>query len=276
MQCRSITGAGGTASYCGFAEYGTPSVPPIYYLQQNLSGVANTQCGGPSCSPTTCSQSCTYGGVNTYDPNTCALTENGTVTIAGTCSTTSGPTPRLDVLSADPSNMVTGVGLAIQDQYPNGYTHNLISPSPGNCVLSGSGFTGCLEPGTNCGTATLSNPDTAQNAINRAIAGQSYGAAGDCSLAYTFATFPNAGSRVFAFSQAEVQVSFAGVPGGSYQVVVTLMDRAVGTSGPLVPYGQIEMTVTMPPSGNAVTPWTAIPLDQGYEIHATACTVTPQ
>lgn len=270
--CQSITGPTGTGTYCGYAEY-IPSVPPNYYLAKVLSGGTTISCGNSACGALSCSQSLAYSGANNYDAVTCAFTQNGKAVNSGGCDPAqNGTVVRDDVNTIDVIGLGGNATFNIQDQY-TATTHTLIPLFPGSCVVSHSGFVGCVSPASSCGTATLTNPDTVYNAIARAIAGQSY-RGNDCGSNYSFATFPNTGSRVFAFKQAQVKVQFNGQPGATYTVTVNLGQRQVGTVGPLLPYGQIQFSVTVPPNGVMVTNWQDIPIEQGYEVHATGCAVS--
>ena len=271
--CQTISGPGGKASFCGFAEY-VPSVPPNYYLSRTLSGGSSTNCGGPSCSPVTCTQSYTYQGSNTIDPVTCVETDNATITISGSCSVNTGTFARSDVQVGDAQGFVTGVSFNFSDQYPTPYQHNLVNGgTPGACILSGSGFTGCIQPSSNGGNGQLSSMETYQQAVNRAISGQAWSAVGDCSKAFSSVTPPAAGSRSFKFTLAQVQVTFYGVPGSNHKLIVSLGQRGAGSSDPLVPYGQLIFSITVPPSGNAASSFQQIPLVAGSDIVATGCTV---
>lgn len=266
MACEARTSVSGLATFCGFPEFGTPSNPPVYYRTMTLTGgFGGTGGANNGCTIPSCSVSATYSGVNAYDKTTCALTEAGSFVIAG-CRN-AGPTPRLDILGGD--LFWNGVTFGFTDLFTT-TTHRLVIS--GACVLSGSGFTdGQISSMT--ALANLTDQDQVSDAVDRAVAGRPWTGT-DCSRNFSSTTQVLPGQRTFAFTAAQVQVSIGlPIPGVTYNVQVTLGERAVGTVAPLTPFGLLAFSITAPPAGPAISAYQQIPNEEGLEIHATGCTI---
>lgn len=266
MVCESRTSVSGLATFCGFAEFGTPSNPPVYYRTMNLSGgFGGTGGANNGCTIPSCSASATYSGANSYDKTTCALTEAGSFVIAG-CRN-AGPLPRLDISGAD--LFWNGVTFGFTDLFTT-TTHQLLIS--GACVVSGSGFADAQISAMSA-LASLGDLDQADDAIARAVAGRAWTGT-DCSKNFSSTTQVLAGQRTFAFIAAQVQVSIGlPIPGVTYNVQVTLGERAVGTVAPLTPFGLLAFSITAPPAGPAISAYQQIPNAEGLEIHATGCAI---
>jgi hypothetical protein len=263
--CRSRSSPTGTASFCGFAEF-IPSDPPNYYYELTLSGSGSTQCyGNAGCSGMPGStQFWTYGGVNSIDKNTCAETNNGYLDSSG------GNFGRTDISAADINSSPQPYGAV--DVY-TATTHE-ISVATNPCVCNESGFACCPAPSGDW-NSNLTEKESYDDAINRAVGSQPWSTPGDCVKNSSVTTIPLPGQRVFLFRQAEVQVQVSSSsPGHDYNIIIYLYSQPVGTDTPFVPYGQLEVTLTAPPTGSAVSAWIAIPNEAGLTIAANGCKAT--
>lgn len=269
LVCQSRTSPDGTAHFCSqaFAEFANPSNPPIYYRTMSLSGSTTVSCGGPSCSPVTPNVTLAYSGQNNVDKNTCIYTEGGILS-----NSISGNSAASDVSSSVIIGAVGGVTFNISDGFTQ-TEHYLISNGAGNCVLSGSGFTGCIQPTCNGINSVLSNQDLPTDAIARAVVGRAWGGV-DCTLNFSSISTWGHGSRQFSFRQAQCQVTYYGVPGSNHNILVGLWQRPAGSTDPLVEVGGLNFGITVPPSGNAVSAFQIIPTQVGYDTFAQGCTVT--
>lgn len=263
--CQARSSASGNASFCGFPEYTNPHNPPLFYRTMQLNGSSTADCGGPSCSPATPAATITYSGQNSYDKTTCVYTQNGNL-----LNSVSGNFSRSDIQANDLADMVSGVGFNVSDGYTQ-TEHYLIMNSSG-CVLSGSGFTGCIPPPASGINAVLSDQDQLADAVARAVVGRAWGGT-DCQSNYSFATANAPGSKIFAFQEAQAQVTYFGVPGTNHTLLVNLYQRPHGTTDPWVEVGGLIFDITVPPGGNAVSAWQTLPFQAGLDIMASGCTV---
>ena len=271
---------GGFPSFCGWAEFASPSLPPLYYRKRVLSGSFDINCGGPGvCTgdPTTCTQTWTYNGSSQYSVDTCTLNEASTLTETGGCYPAGdGTFPREDVNAGD-INSIPGLTWAINDVYDQ-VSHTLVNPSPGNCVTSGSGFTACILGTSNC-TCILDpqSLDTPAQAITRFEAANPGGwsAPTDCNGACSFILPWGAGERVFAYNHAKVQATvISPIPGHIYRIQIFLIERPAA-GGAAAPFAEIDVTVQCPPSGPCISGYQDIPYGgDGFEICASSATVT--
>lgn len=263
---------GGFACFCGFAEYTNPSNPPLYYLKKTLSGSMSFQNGPPGCVSFTCSQSWTYSGSTTYDPNTCGITQTGQLTTSNGCGA-GGVVATGEVHSGD-INSFGGATWPINDVYDQ-VSHSLINPNVGNCVYNSTG-TGDNLLGTSSCAAILSQLDTTTNAINRYIATNhpAWGGTTDCNGACSFILSWGPGQTCFAFSQAQVMASVTNpVPGHSYKMTIQLV-RKPAAGGVAANFAQLVQTVICPPTGPCQTGWLDIPAtDLDYAVCASSVTV---
>lgn len=268
--CRSRSSPSGTATFCGFAEY-VPSDPPEFYLSQCLSGgVGLTTYGDAGCLGMASGVGMGYSGCNKIDKTTCFETAGGEVTFAP-----GGTQARDDVKLSDALGF--GFPIATVDVY-TATTHLLDSSACSclnDCCCNGSGFSCANCPSADSGSAVLGDQETYQDAIDRAVLNNPpWSASGDCTLHASYTSFVPKGQRFFLFQQGQVLAQVSGQPGHTYSVIIFLGSKPFGTSSPLIPFGQIEATVTCPPSGACSTGEMDVPSMAGQFIAATHCQAT--
>ena len=274
LACESRTSSDGFAHFCGFSEYVNPSNPPLYYLNKTLSGSWSGNCyGTPNCTGASASGSYTFQGVNSYDAETCQYTQLGLLIGAGTSGCGTFPS---SISVADVNVVTLGLGsVTFNTTYVYDQVSCAITSTQNNtCVTDGSGFDSAKIT-LALPEAVLSNQDSVENAINRATKGRAWGTAGGCISNTSFIVPWGPGQKEFAFRQAQVQATVGGaVAGHTYQIIVLLTERAVGSGGAFTPYGQIEITITANANGQAVSPYQTLPSETGLEILASSCTAT--
>lgn len=269
--CQSRPATNGLAQFCGFAEYVNPSNPPVYYRTKTLYGSIFIGNFGPGCyTPGACGYcSVAWSGANKYDKNTCAYTQGGTITGGGGCQNPFS-SPTNDVLISFLG--CAGCGTSGVDSYTR--TTHSIAPNF-NCTPNFSGFWACQVIQYNQAIeAVLGDEDTYDDAIERAVVNVPW-AGKNCDQNFSVTTIPRPGQNVFYFKQAQFMVSFAGgIAGHTYQFIVTLQERAVGTDTPLVPYAIVTIEAQALPGQTAInTGWQPIPNVPGLEIYARLCRV---
>ena len=273
FKCRSIAGS---AIFCGYPEY-VPSVPPLYYRTKTLSGgwtfaIQGFEGCGPGSNPL-CDSQLTYAGSGRYDKTTCVLTSTMTRTTDGGCfgdassCQSAAVVPVSDISPVD-CNECGVIGL---NNPPIELTTGVTIPGDG-CGQSSSGVIGGVASGE--AISVLSDLDTIADAVLRETgpdpAWQSP-SQGDCFASTSYTTAWD--SPTFAFSKAQVQVTIPGtVHGHTYQVTIKLSERATGSVAPYAPFGLLEVTVSGV-DGTTLTPWVDIPMEEGLQIAATACSV---
>lgn len=257
----------GFANYCGYAEY-VPLNPPNYYHTQTLSGtfVVKTFTGS-ACTGVEADQTLTYSGASSYNSTTCAKTIGGQFSSSGAVCSTVVETQ--ENIGQGFGAFCTGCGCG--GIITESATVFSIAPtSPGFCIVCGGGFEGA-ECTQGPWQSVLSDRDTEEQAVARATVGTPYSGT-DCGANYSYTTTVLPGQTEFAYQDAQVQVVLpTPKPGGVYQVTVTLLERATGSGGTLTPYGTLAFQLTAPATGPAASAFQQIPLVQGLEIHATAC-----
>jgi hypothetical protein len=266
LTCQSRTSPTGTAAFCGLAQF-IPTNPPEYFYMLTLGGSGQTVCyGNAGCTGATTPASWAYSGAVMINKNTCVQTSTGMLTVSGG----GGPYARNDVSAADIT--AGSVSFSATDQYTATTHQVVVAANP--CVCNASGFACCPAPSNGDWESELGDQETYDDAIARAVAGQPWSAPGDCQKNSSVTTeLDEAGQRIFAFQQAQVQAVVTDpIPGHTYQVTILLLERSVGTDTPLVPYGQLEVTVTCPPTGPCASDYMAIPNVEGFVIVAASCT----
>jgi hypothetical protein len=272
IKCRSMATF---ATFCGYAEYTDPSVPPVYYLTQQLTGSADCSCGQNAffCSSYECTNVITYSGEGVYDVNTCAFTNSGQVLNTGECN--GGPST-LSRNGVEESDIFCTDVQPFLDTAVTQTTFSITTPM--TCRSGESGFNAGECTSSSC-QSILGNQDTIDNAIKRATPSTptwDESDNGNCAEHTSWTALWEAGSREFAFQTAQVQVSVPNaMPGGTYQVTIMLSSRDTGSSGAFVPYGELSVTVQGAMTGPTLTPWIQLPQEQsgGIEIAAVGCTI---
>ena len=263
----SCAARAGFATYCGFPEF-VPSNPPNFYHSKSLSGTITVQTYiiNP-CTDAGPSQVLGYSGSSTIDEVTCVKTIGGVFSSTGTVCGTVIETQE-DITSGFGSFCT---GCPCGQGASESATVVSVSATPG-CTSCGAGFETAFCQGGPW-QEVLSIRDTEEMAVARATVGVPYKGS-DCAANFSYTTTVLPNQTEFAFQDAQVQVTLpTPKAGGMYQVTVTLLERATGSGGALVPYGSLIFDLTAPPSGPAISAYQQLPLVQGYEIHATGCSV---
>lgn len=248
-----------TATLCGYSEFASPSVPPKKYLTLSQSGGYQFDFSTDS----TCSHAsgpaiiCNWAGACNYDANTCINNIGGTVDCG------SGPTPYCGLAADDPGRVTV-----------SSPTNQHWDPT-GACFYNGTGW-GRYSSLTV--QVNLTNEDTEDNAITRAnaaIATWDSCIAIDPSYCSAYKTVRGAGQFTLTYRTAQYRIyTTRNTPGQHYSVVINLQRKLHGTSDPFIDWA----TNTIDYIGVAdpyVGIWYQIPVDSGYEVAATSCTVTP-
>lgn len=268
--CRSRTSADGLASFCGYAEY-LVSDPPNYYLTKNLNGSISAVCGNPVCAGMTCEQNYSYAGQNSIDVKTCVETKGATLTCLGCCPCVQ--TPVEDLSGPALGGVACGIGVEWGFAQVFTATTNTISPASTSCTPNEQG-TGACQAGGVC-QAQLGGQETYEDAIDRAVDDRPWTGGPDCTKAFSSTTELLAGQRTFAFQQAQFMVGVGvPIPGHTYLCILTLGEHAVNSDAGLVPFANVEVTITAPPSGPCVSGWIDIPNIPGLVILPYKCTYT--
>lgn len=275
MKCQSIIGSG---QFVGFPEF-VPSVPPLFFLESDLSGGWSWTCSanGEGCTGPFPNQfSITFGGSCIYSATTGLLIQNsGQCVATGGCGITQ--IGGVCDVSQSFGDACEGVGLNLTDLYEGDNYHGIVQPlvpGAGTCRTSGSGFNGCLLPSSSA-ACLRKNPDTIENAIARALGPNPVWGGADtaCADNTSYTTLWN-NTGIFTFSAAQVQVTIPLAQAGhTYEITVTLVERATGSGGVYTPYGLMQFNVSASVSGPAVSPWQTLPVDAGLQIMASSCSV---
>ncbi len=142
------------------------------------------------------------------------------------------------------------------------------------CLANGDGtftkYTGTIEE-------ELSDEDTEEDAIERAVGGEGWVTPGDdCLLHPAFKTLRGAGSFDFAFRHVQVRIKLMELAAStSYEVTVRFFRRVLGTTGPYLFYSAEVLTVMTDsnPLTDDFTPWIDVPNEAGWETRAQTCSV---
>jgi hypothetical protein len=123
-------------------------------------------------------------------------------------------------------------------------------------------------------TCTLSNPDTAANAMARAMVGHAWSSCPACVGCTSWATQRGDTDITFGFQQVQVQASVSSVPGRLFDITISLCSRVLGTAGPFLNLGQqivVSLTCTEALGVADWTPWIDLPVEDGIEVGVCGC-----
>jgi hypothetical protein len=262
IECRSKSG---TASLCGYLEYISPSDPPKVYRRQQPGGTTTFQFGTAfaGCSPVTETQVYTRSGAYQFDAHTCAETNTQIEHESSSTGFTAD-----NVIPKEPVSLFAGFFFT-ETKAP---TTRTFSPTPG-CHGAGTG-----SPNSCSGDSmlTLSDEDTEDDAIARAAAPLSYTGCtcgtDSCSAFITDRT--GSGSIVIGWRTVETRVLFTGLTTGqSYLATLGLSRRVLGTGGPFIDFGTMEISFTVDDPTHA-SAWQPVPNEAGWETIVSGCVVT--
>lgn len=244
IQYRSRTG---TATLCGFSEYTAPSVPPKKYLtqtasgdyfkcQSDLSGSKRELTGSYTFDPTTCGQANTQNLEQWLGPN------------PGDCHT--GPFFSNAVMPM----LFTAVDLDV----PNA----TVTTSATSVKWDGNGFVGSSGTETGELKRVLSDEDTDENAIDRAVPPGDYTTPGS---QVAFRTVRGAGQFSFSFVEVDWRIELRGLqPGETYNLLVTYGRRVDGSGDPFVEFATDTFS-NVAAGGDEFTDWQAMPSEDGFD-----------
>lgn len=277
LQCRSVSSAG-SGSFCGFAEFGTPSSPPKYYHTKNFAGGFSGEVGTDDrgCGYlTSCNWSSAISGQNLVDPITCVTTKGSTVTGtgAGGCITCNGFTSGFDDITLTAPFVCFYFGGITQQTSSTEISYTIDNV----CFTNPSGFVGSLITSAQA-TEGLADQDSASEAIARSIGGAPvYGPAGDCSPSNASSTtlVQDAHGPHFTYgatlAQVRAQLQHLQV-GQNYTVQIVIGSRPVGSSAPFTTYTTfgVQFEATDP---NENTEWFQMPNINGLTFMPISCSV---
>jgi hypothetical protein len=266
LECRSKVGSG---TLIGFSEFpaGPPSVPPKKYRRFTASGsnyfCPDGGCGGPSTGP----------GKNEYQDGYQYDAVTGSLSITGIQKNFTDPggpgcplNPAADTAFDPPSGLyywAPNLGVL------GSYATDTIQPAQRNWDHSG-----CIGTGPfavyrfDCAVqALLEDEDTAADAIERDVGGDSWNTAGTCADHTSYQESRGAGDFTFNFRIAETRFVVASglVSGEQYEGRITFGRRAQGSSDPFVDTGSPEIVNFTASGAGHTSDWIELPNEAGWE-----------
>jgi hypothetical protein len=255
IECREKSAL---ATLCGYDEFTSPSDPPKKYRKLSQSNgytlpfFINSDCTLSAGAPNT---HCTWSGECSYDKDTCAFTSGGTQDCGG------GPVSNCGVLGPDDGGRTITLTPTTKSYTPTGA-----------CFFASGGpwyghYTDLSV------MISLSDEDTEDDAISRAAAALDWAGCGcgaaPCSAFITDRT--GSGSVDFGWRKVETRVLFTGLTAGhSYMATLGLARRVLGTGGPFIDFGTMEISFTVDDPTHA-SDWQPIPNEAGWETIVTSC-----
>ncbi len=288
IECRSKSG---TAELIGFSEFTSPSSPPKKYLKKTASGrLYSCSFGGSLASchgDNVVSQRNEYHvyGEAVYDPDTGSLTNNmkfdryNVNSPGGSCAAAAAGVSLIgsETLNSDfpPASSINfpGGSVACTEFQPSAPLTWSDSPTEraygaaGDCV-SCAGTTTAPDRGvmTTPIKAVLSDEDTEENAIARAIAEiGSWNSTGTCDDHTSFMEERTSGFEFdFRFGQARVVIPSGLVIAANYEARMQIGRRVLGSSDPYTPQSDIVISFTAEDASHT-SDWEDLPASPGWE-----------
>lgn len=236
IACRSREGSGGII---GYAEFGTPSVPPRLYRTKTFSG-GPWVCeeGSGSCVCSGVKWNITMSGNNNYDVNTTILTQSAIgIEDSGDCSTYSLHQVFHPLESFSDIPLIQAPFIVVCETIISKTLQSAVPGHPTSCdtncypIINGQ----FLNPSASSIIyETLSNEDTEQDAINRAfpdpnVDWSDWADPADGGCCTTSLTARGSGVFTFDFRQVEFWVTgTGGFPGAVEEVQVPVYRRLIG------------------------------------------------
>ena len=162
-------------------------------------------------------------------------------------------------------------GAIPSEAYPGLATTSNASPTSrvteGDGVCAGPNGSSRYEKAEGTVTETLSEEDTAQDAMNRALDAAEWGCANPDICCESYRISGVDGVVAFAFTQVKVPMTGLAV-GHTYRVTIRIGEKPVGTGGRYIFHGEtIEVTFTAV-SSTEETDWQDVPVSDLFQYKA--------
>jgi hypothetical protein len=275
LQCRS---KGGTAQLCGRPEYTDPSTPPRMYRRQEWNGdLLSCRYEQPACStphPDFGPSKANYEGVQIFDAADCELVNDawrdGYSGGPGQCASASTLGSHTSLSAIVPTNLSNG-----------GLTVGRISTTRTQIKWGPSGAQACFEffgsylSISGSVTVALSEEDTEEDAIDRALAATEDWETGTCADHSSIREVRTSGfSFTYRKGQTRVVISAGLISGRSYEARVKIYQRVLGSGGGFTDSGGDLVAVFTADGVGYTSPWMDLPNEAGMEYRAEAVVVT--
>lgn len=251
LQCRT---RGGIAALCGIPGFDVGIVPPNYYRRVDFTGslAAEIYTPGAGCAAEElqCTLSGVYGGfcLNEFEDGDCSQTDDrGTLD----CDNDYECAAPMQIQFCDISAAFVGTVADVDSDT----VQTLRLLSPGSCYDN-------VKPTAAAGTATLSLPDTEDDAIARLIDDSDWNSWSDaesCMSRWQIRDYTD-----FDYEEAQFRYSVTGLaPSTSYTLTLD-MEESPYDAGTFSPAGTISASFTTDGSGNATISGD-VPITRGYD-----------